>query len=81
MLTVDEIFDEFRSQRKAAGRFAGRLDRAITAIDEARVDLDLADALERHAIHLEGKPKPEARFIFALIEGARLLRAGPDLHF
>lgn len=75
MLSVDEIFDEFRAQKKAAGRFAGRLELAIEAIDEGKIDLPLADALERHAIHLERKSNPERRFVFALIEGARLLRS------
>lgn len=75
MLSIDEIFDEFRAQKKAAGRFAGRLERAIETIDGGAIDLDLADALERHAIHLERKQSPNPRFVFALIEGARLLRS------
>lgn len=78
MLTIDEISSEFQAQKAAAGRFAGRLQRAIDAIHEGRIDLDLADALDRHAIHLERGRKHEARFIYACIAAARLLRTGDD---
>ena len=81
MLTIEEISAEFKAQTAAAGRFAGRLQKAIDTISEGNSDLDLADAMERHAIHLERGCKPEPRYIYACIEAARLLRSGPDFHF
>lgn len=81
MLTIEEIFAEFESQKVASGRFAGRLQMAVDAIGEGRSDLDLADTMERHAIHLERGRKPEPRYIYACIEAARLLRSGPDIQF
>ena len=79
MLSVDEILSEFQAQKKAAGRFAGRLERAAEAIDNGKIDLDLADALDRHAIHLERRGRPEVRFVLALIDAAQLLRSGDEL--